>query len=570
MHLKITKKMNNEEEIFINQLQIFAHIDEANLYLEMCNDILKQYKLSLETECIKFAALETGETLGLALIIGNRKIIGIKRTKNTLIIGLILPNFNQTEYEINPSFIEIFPFSKGKSTENEPILVYFDFLKLIKTSFFERIKNDFYDCIETEINKNYKANNKQKQNYFFWKACAEEIYRAEILKNITPEKIKEYTERDIENEEDDDDYGYSFDSSKIDITTEQRSLDSIINRLKYDGIDMNTDFQRSENLWSDKNMGRLIESILLKLPLPAFYFDASNDENWLVVDGLQRLSTLQKFVIYADKNHPKHQERLILKDLKILKDISGDYNQLSGLYKRRISEMQITAYLIKPATPIEVKYTIFHRINTGGLRLNAQEIRNSLNQKEKNGIEFLKKLSQISMFKNLVRITDKRMQDKEIILRFLAFQTMEMQEYNGSLGVFLDKTLEKLNEISAEYPNLENKFINALDINQKIFGEKSFSININENEKSMFNRALYDVMMYYFAQIPTENKENFINKKENIKQDFGNILNDIDFKSSITSATGGITKVNIRFEKIYTILKKYYNQLTIWKNDKNA
>lgn len=568
--------MNNEEQIFINQLHIFANKEDVIIYLDLCNNILIKNNLFWESKSLKFAALE-GEKLGLSLMIGNRKIIGIYREKNKLTIGLILPSEKMKIYLEHPSFIKKYDFSNQKNIENEPKFISFDFLLVQKNttqnSFWENILKDNQECIEKELEKNYHAKSKNKQNYYFWKACAEIDYRNQLLATISIDanNIRQYEERNNEIEEDDEDYDYSFDPSRVDITTEQRSLDSLISRLKYDGIDMNPDFQRNNNLWSNENMGRLIESILLRLPLPAFYFDASDNENWLVVDGLQRLSTIQKFVVYADKEHKEYDNRLILNKLKILKDVSGDYNALSGTYKRRIAETQITVYLIKPATPIEVKYSIFHRINTGGLKLNAQEIRNSLNQKEKKGTEFLKKLSEESAFKNIVRVSDKRMQDKEIILRFLAFQIMETYDYKGSLGIFLDQTLAKLNTLEQKkYDELKDKFIKALQITENIFEEKSFSTNLNEDEKSTFNRALYDVVMYYFAQIDINQKENIIQQKENIIEDFVALFNDNDFNESITSSTGSIVKVNLRFQKIYDTLKKYYPPLKLWKNDKNT
>ena len=86
-----------------------------------------------------------------------------------------------------------------------------------------------------------------------------------------------------------------FDPKKIDITTKQMTLDLILKRLKNDEVDLETFFQRGMNLWSKTQQSRLIESILIRLPLPAFYFDGSNENKWLVVDGLQRLSSFKNF-----------------------------------------------------------------------------------------------------------------------------------------------------------------------------------------------------------------------------------------------------------------------------------
>ena len=142
-----------------------------------------------------------------------------------------------------------------------------------------------------------------------------------------------------------------FNPSDINIVVEPKSLDTLIKRIQHNEIDMNTDFQRHADLWDNKKMSRLIESILIRFPLPAFYFDASEDENWLIVDGLQRLSAIRKFVI--DKT-------LKLSGLEFLIELNGkNYGQLHRTYQRRIEECPVTVYMIKPGTPNDVKHSIF-------------------------------------------------------------------------------------------------------------------------------------------------------------------------------------------------------------------
>jgi hypothetical protein len=104
-----------------------------------------------------------------------------------------------------------------------------------------------------------------------------------------------------------------FSTKDIKITNAIVLLPSLINRLKYHEI-VNPEFQRNANLWTNKQMSRLIESILLKLPLPVFYFDVSNPEKWIIVDGLQRLSTIKRF--FVDK-------KLVLNHLEFLTDLNG-------------------------------------------------------------------------------------------------------------------------------------------------------------------------------------------------------------------------------------------------------
>ncbi len=101
---------------------------------------------------------------------------------------------------------------------------------------------------------------------------------------------------DAQDESGDDDVGVPFNPAQINITPKQDSLRNLIERLKNDEIDMNTDFQRNADLWGGRQMSRLIESIMIRFPLPAFYFDASDDDKWLIVDGLQRLSSIKNLL----------------------------------------------------------------------------------------------------------------------------------------------------------------------------------------------------------------------------------------------------------------------------------
>lgn len=89
-----------------------------------------------------------------------------------------------------------------------------------------------------------------------------------------------------------------FNPSQIDISTKNPTIDLLVKRLKADPpeIDLYPDFQRKDDLWDAGKQSRLIESLLIKFPLPAFYFDGTDNNKWLVVDGLQRLSAISKRV----------------------------------------------------------------------------------------------------------------------------------------------------------------------------------------------------------------------------------------------------------------------------------
>jgi hypothetical protein len=130
------------------------------------------------------------------------------------------------------------------------------------------------------------------------------------------------------------------------VETKPLSMDLLISRIREKEIDLMPDFQGKAGIWSDAAQSRLIESMLIRIPLPAFYMDASDEDEWLVVDGLQRLTTISRFVI---------KEELKLTGLEFLHNLSGmGFEELPRNFKRPINETQVTVYLIEKDTPPEV------------------------------------------------------------------------------------------------------------------------------------------------------------------------------------------------------------------------
>lgn len=354
---------------------------------------------------------------------------------------------------------------------------------------------------------------------------------------------------DGENDEDvtpNDNLSPAFEPRKIDITAEQNSLATIIAMIEDGAIDLNPEFQRKGNLWSETTMSRLIESILLQIPIPAFYFDASegaSDKRWLVVDGLQRLWTLKQFVI--DKS-------LVLNDLTLLVNLNGKtFEELDKNLQRRMQRYQITTYLIKPNTPKIVRYDIFRRINTGGLVLTPQEIRHVINQGKP--AEYLKILSEDKRFKNVIQVSDKRMADRELILRYLAFSNKHYAEYKPPLIKFLDEGMENLGKLDDQrLDQLEQNLWKALKTCQDLFGKDIFSKSIVGN-KHILNTALFDVWTVLIGPLSDREIERLMSNKNELIRDFQSCLNE----GSISTATPGKNAVITRFKTIESLINKY-------------
>jgi hypothetical protein len=342
-----------------------------------------------------------------------------------------------------------------------------------------------------------------------------------------------------------------FNPKEINIKSKTMSLDNIIKRIRESEIDMAPDFQRKGDLWTPDKQSRLIESMLIKLPLPAFYFDGTEDEKWLVVDGLQRLSAIKNFVV---------DESLRLQGLEFLENISGKtFSELPRNYRRMIEETEIVAYIINPGTPADVKFNIFKRINTGGLVLEPQEIRHALNQ----GIpsKFVAQLARLDSFREATQnvIATDRMLDREFVTRFLAFYLNGPKGYKPDLDTFMSSSMGQLNnKTNDELDNIRVAFDKAMKLSKIIFDRWAFrKVYSTEERRKPINKALFEVWSVELANLTMEEQERATLHKGDIFREFTKLMNNDDmFVASITSATGDKGRVNYRYNKIHEILYK--------------
>ena len=339
----------------------------------------------------------------------------------------------------------------------------------------------------------------------------------------------------------------------VDIIQQPLALRNIFDRLENKEIVLDPDFQRNPDLWSPKQQSRLIESILIRIPLPAFYFDSSKNEDWTVVDGLQRLTALNNFVV---------SKKLRLEGLEYLDGLEGmSYDELPRTMQRRLQEQNIFAYVIRPGTPDKVKTSIFERINTGGLSLNAAEIRNSVYRGAP--ATAIKAMAESAEFVKATRnkVSPKRMLDREFAARFAAFYLQDYKSYKGNMEEYILDGMEKLKDSA---PSTVDKMIagfkKSMLLSESVFGEYAFRKYLkNKNGKWIFgpiNKALFECVSVCFAQIESKKREQILIKREKFFNGYKSLFEGV-FYSGIKNATGTEEHVRIRYQELISFIDKF-------------
>ena len=353
-----------------------------------------------------------------------------------------------------------------------------------------------------------------------------------------------------------------FDPTLIKIETKTPSLDTLIKRIKSKSVQLETEtyFQRKDDLWDKTKQSRLIESILIRFPLPAFFFDSTDDNNWLVVDGLQRLSSIRNFVV--DKSQP-------LTDLEFLTHLNGKYwDELPENLQRLIEEAQVVIYKIMPGTPNDVKFNIFKRINTGGLVLEPQEIRHALFQGKP--AVFVFDLANVDEFKRATenKIPTHRMLDRDFANRFLGFYLLGVENYGTKeFGIDLDSYMSKaMAEIYSksedELSKIKSDFEKAMKLSRTIFGREAFrKVKGPYDRLPPINKALFDALATQLALISDDDVEKLLINRDFFKQSLRyGLAENYDFFMSVTSSTGDRGRAILRHTKVKELIYQSINQ----------
>ena len=346
-----------------------------------------------------------------------------------------------------------------------------------------------------------------------------------------------------------------WDPSKVRVGTKAFSLRQIVDEIQDGTIDLAPDFQR-DYVWKDRQKTLLIESILLGIPLPAFYFSAAHDGSHQVVDGVQRLSTVRDFAAGAFD---------LSEDLEYLRDLAGKrFGQLDALLKRRFQQTQIVVHVIEASSPADLKYDIFKRINTGGSPLMPQEIRHCMSRARSR--DLLQRLATLPAFLSAVQLrSTQRMEDRELVLRFVAFLRLyrtdpALTPYSKyeTLDSFLLAATEELDDPSqvsdTELQELETLLQQAMQRAANVFGDHAFrKWPAGDDKRRPLNRPLFECWTVILALAGPITSEQSVAIRDAARTA---MTTDDRYQRSITGGTGKPEQVKARFHATRDIVDK--------------
>jgi len=325
---------------------------------------------------------------------------------------------------------------------------------------------------------------------------------------------------------------FPYNSDKISISSQTIPISTIVRRLGR-GLIVAAEMQRGEDLWDIGKKSRLIESILLKIPLPLFYVAERTDGKLSIVDGLQRIGTIRSYVA---------QNSFRLKELEFLKELEGKrYNDLDDDLQIRVEETPLQFVIISPDSPPEVQRNIFKRLNTGGLPLSDQEIRHALYYGPVAG--FLNELANTPEFiyATTGSVDNSRLAAHELILRFLSFAIMGVEAYSkdDDMDEFLCDTMQIINTIlsgktvangekfrqrmikCADIESLRKRFLLAMERAHLLFDNCAFRMSVHSKleqgkPRKPINKSLFEAWSIILSDLDDNVFDDLVDCKDHM------------------------------------------------------
>lgn len=323
-----------------------------------------------------------------------------------------------------------------------------------------------------------------------------------------------------------------------------RSVFELYRRYKRNDLILDPEFQRGY-VWDDKKASSLIESVVLEIPIPVIYLAEEADGKFTLIDGQQRLRSFFRFLDNEFK----------LRGLKVLENLEGkSFKGLDKDVQTKIEDSTLRTIELRKETHPEVKFEIFERLNVGAVRLNDQELRNCIYRGNYNRL--IAKLAGNEDFKQLLGAKEpqKRMQDRELVLHYLAFYNQTYLKYKPPMKQFLNNEMRVNRNIDiSKLDELEQVFKDAVYLTKNVFGRKAFRRFATGNRDSPdgkwekpINMGLFEITMVEFSRYK---KNQVMSHSDAIREELMHLMtSNQEFIDSISgTGTTNINKVNLRF-----------------------
>ncbi len=307
------------------------------------------------------------------------------------------------------------------------------------------------------------------------------------------------------------------------------------------------EFQRGY-VWNRNQASRLIESLVIQCPIPVVYFSQGSDNKLIVIDGNQRLLSIKLFLNDAYE----------LQGLTTYPELNGySWSRLDPRFRDHINNRTLRCITILKDTHPQIKFDVFERLNTGSVKLNAQELRHGINHGRL--MTELDELAKYDKWKSAVGIrSDKRMKGAELILRYFAFRN-DRASYEKPLSSFLDAYSSKTRLLSSdEVVELSRDFMSVMDRVDFALGRLAFRLYGDDLKNvTPFNSALYDAEMIGFAE--TKNEKILSNRYDQVDMQryVSKLFHNDRFVGSVRQATSDEQSVRARLDIFLDHLQKF-------------
>jgi len=359
-----------------------------------------------------------------------------------------------------------------------------------------------------------------------------------VAEQVEPEQIEGLGETD-------DSVWGDYPIDTVLIRTETRTAFDVVRRIEKGSFIMNPEFQR-DFIWPEDKQSKLIESVLMRIPLPVFYLAEDEQGHMIVVDGLQRLSTFQRF--FGNELRLKLPEHPELNKKR--------FDDLGAKLQNRVEDCNLMLYVIDAKVPEQARLDIFERVN-GGVPLTRQQMRNCLYMGP--ATRFLKDEAATEIFIEATgrSLKTSSMRDREFVNRFCAFRLIPLSTYKGDMDEFLAEALRRMNKsLESELRELSRGFRIGLQNNLRMFGKHSFRKHSpGQTDRSVVNASLWDVMSTTLSRIdPVLLQE----RADELRSAFYSLMTDLDFVDSITYSPNSTVKVFHRFNKARQMIMEVF------------